>query len=128
MSQSTFRSRMLSGEILAGTFIKTPAHDIVEVLSRSGMDFLALDAEHAAFDRARMDACLAVAMALDFPVLVRVPAATPQEILMALDAGATGIIVPHVDSVAKAQDVRRLNTLGRICYAFDARSAGKKSH
>jgi 2-keto-3-deoxy-L-rhamnonate aldolase RhmA len=61
---------------------------MVEVLARSGLDFLCLDAEHAPFDRARLDSCLAVARALDFPILVRVPSSLPQDILQALDAGA----------------------------------------
>lgn len=105
MSKPLLRERLLAGELLAGTFLKTPAHELIEVLALSGLDFVALDAEHAPFDRARMDACLAMARALDFPVLVRVPDERPSTILNALDGGATGIIVPHVFSAKKAKDV-----------------------
>ena len=105
MRRATLRARIKAGEVLAGTFVKVPAHEIVEVLAQTGLDFICLDAEHGAFDRARMDACLAVARALDFPVLVRVGAGTPQDILQALDAGAVGIVVPHVDSVEKAESM-----------------------
>lgn len=97
-----FREKMLSGALLAGTFLKTPSYVLVEVLAQSGLDFLCLDAEHAPFDRAAMDACMAVARALDFPVLVRVADASAREILQALDYGAAGIVVPHVDSAEKA--------------------------
>ena len=86
------RSRMAAGEMLAGTFLKTASIDIIEVMAKSGLDFVCLDAEHAPFDRARLDACLAVARALDFPVLVRVPSALPQDILQVLDAGAVGVV------------------------------------
>ena len=103
MRRAELRARIRSGEVLAGTFVKVPAHEIVEVLAQTGLDFVCLDAEHGAFDRARMDACLAVGRALDFPVLVRVGAGTPQDVLQALDAGAVGIVVPHVDSVEKAE-------------------------
>lgn len=103
MRRATLRARIRSGERLVGTFVKIPSHEVVEVLAQTGLDFVCLDAEHGAFDRARMDACLAVGRALDFPVLVRVGAGTPQDILQALDAGAVGIVVPHVDSVEKAQ-------------------------
>ena len=73
MGFAGFKQRMLSGKVLAGTFVKTPAIEVIEVLAHSGLDFLCLDAEHAPFDRARLDACLAVARALDLPTLVRVP-------------------------------------------------------
>jgi len=126
MSESTLREQMRAGNRLAGTFVKTPAHEIVEVLAASGLNFIALDAEHASFDRARLDACLAVARALDFPVLVRVPEGSQANILMALDAGATGVIVPHVDTLEKAQNIARWARFGHggRGYAGSTRWAG----
>jgi 2-keto-3-deoxy-L-rhamnonate aldolase RhmA len=107
------KARMQAGEMLAGTFVKTPEVTVIEVLAQSGLDFLVLDGEHAGWDRGRADACLAVARALDMPVLMRVGAATPQDILQALDAGAVGVVVPHVFSVAKAQEVAKAAHFGR---------------
>lgn len=107
-----FRQRMLSGEMLAGTFMKTPSHEVVEILAKSGLDFIALDAEHSAFDRGRLDVCLAMARALDFPTLVRVPTGSPDEILKVLDSGALGVIVPHVDTVEKAKNIARWARFG----------------
>ncbi|MEM9249700.1 MAG: aldolase/citrate lyase family protein [Pseudomonadota bacterium] len=109
---TSLRNRMHTGDILAGTFLKTPAHELIEVLALSGLDFLCLDAEHAPFDRARTDACLAVARALDMPVLVRVPWGRPEHIQMALDAGATGIVVPHVSSADVAAEIARTARFG----------------
>ncbi len=109
---TTLRTRMQNGDILAGTFLKTPAHEIIEVLALAGLDFVCLDAEHAPFDRARTDACLAVARALDLPTLVRVPWGRPEHIQMALDAGATGIVVPHVSSAEAAADIARVARFG----------------
>ena len=109
---AAFRRRLLAGETLVGTFVKTPAHDIVEVLMLSGLDFVCLDAEHAAFDRARLDACLAVAAARGFPVLVRVGSPETQALQQVLDAGATGVVVPHVDSVEKAERIARRARFG----------------
>ena len=123
---STFRRRLLAGETLAGTFVKTPAHDVVEVLMLSGLDFLCLDAEHAAFDRARLDACLAVAAARDFPVLVRVGSPEMQSLQQVLDAGASGVVVPHVDSLEKAERIARRARFGHggRGYAGSTRWAG----
>lgn len=100
-----FREKMLSGAPLAGTFLKTPAYQVVEVLARSELDFVCLDAEHAPFDRGALDACIGMGRALDFPVLVRVGDGSAREILQALDYGAVGIVVPHVDSAEKAAAV-----------------------
>jgi len=120
------RERMLSGEILAGTFLKTPAYDIVETLAMSGMDFVCLDAEHSPFDRRNMDACLAVARAKAFPTLVRVPAGTQEQLLMALDSGAWGVVVPHVDTAEKAQNIAKWARFGHYGrgYAGSTRWAG----
>ena len=120
------RARMRAGARLAGTFVKTPNVAVMEVLILSGLDFAVLDAEHAPFDRGAMDACLAVARAHDFPVLVRVQDGAPARILDVLDMGATGIVVPHVDGVAKAESVSRAARfgLGGRGYAGSTRWAG----
>lgn len=126
MSDDTFRARMLRGDNLVGTFLKTPAPELVEVLAMSGLDFIALDAEHAPFDRGRLDACLAIARALGFPALVRLPEGSQVEILKALDSGATGIIVPHVATAEKAGNIAKWSRFGHggRGYAGSTRWAG----
>ncbi len=101
------KQRMANGERLIGTFIKTPAYEIIEVLAHSGLDYLILDGEHAPFDRARLDQCLAIGRALNFPLLVRIHDAEPSSVLRVLDSGAVGIVVPHVDSVEKAARIAK---------------------
>ncbi|MEM9795235.1 MAG: aldolase/citrate lyase family protein [Pseudomonadota bacterium] len=120
------RARLLAGDRLAGTFMKTPSHVALEILILSGLDFVCLDAEHAPFDRAALDACLAVARARDFPVLVRIGDGAPARILDVLDLGATGIVVPHVDSAEKAAAIARAARFGRggRGYAGSTRWAG----
>jgi 2-keto-3-deoxy-L-rhamnonate aldolase RhmA len=120
------RARLRAGERLSGTFMKTPSHVALEILAMSGLDFVCLDAEHAPFDRAALDACLAVARALGLPVLVRIADGTPARILDVMDMGATGIVVPHVDSVAKAEAIARAARFGHggRGYAGSTRWAG----
>lgn len=113
MGIADLKARMVAGDRLVGTFLKTPSVDLIEILSGSGLDFIVLDAEHAPWDRNRMDACLAIGRALDFPLLVRVPAGTPDELLKALDAGAVGVVVPHVDSAEKAEAIARGSRFGK---------------
>ena len=120
------RDKMLRGDVLSGTFLKTPAFQLVEVLAMSDFNFIALDAEHAPFDRGTVDACLGVARAMNFPVLVRIHEGTPGAILTAMDSGATGVIVPHVDSAEKAEDIVRAARFGHggRGYAGSTRWAG----
>jgi 2-keto-3-deoxy-L-rhamnonate aldolase RhmA len=112
MGFANFKERMLSGDRLLGTFVKTPSVEMVEILAKSGLDFICLDAEHAPFDRMRLDACLAVARALDLPTLVRVPSGGADDILKVMDAGAVGIVVPHVETPEKAAAVAKAARFG----------------
>lgn len=112
MTEATFKSRMLGGENLSGTFLKTPALQLIEIFAKSGMDFIALDAEHSPFDRGTVDACLGMARALGFPALVRIPDGSPAQILTMLDSGATGLVVPHVNTVEKAIEVAKAARFG----------------
>ncbi|MEM9434482.1 MAG: aldolase/citrate lyase family protein [Pseudomonadota bacterium] len=122
----TLKSRMQSGDQLVGTFLKTPSIELIEILSGSGLDFICLDAEHAPFDRARLDACLAIGRALDFPLLVRVPSGSPDDLLKVLDSGAVGVVVPHVFSAEKADAVAKAARFGHggRGYAGSTRWAG----
>ncbi len=126
MGIADLKTRLLAGEKLVSTFVKTPALELVEILAKSGLDYLILDAEHAPFDRARLDGCLAIGRALDFPILVRVPAGTPAELLKVLDAGAVGVVVPHVDSGEKARMLGKAAHFGQggRGYAGSTRWAG----
>tara|TARA_B100001248_G_C27379016_1_gene455936 strand:- start:305 stop:1072 length:768 start_codon:yes stop_codon:yes gene_type:complete len=123
---SGFKEKMLSGQILAGTFLKTPNYILVEVLAQSKLDFICIDAEHAPFDRAALDQCLAISRALDFPVFVRVGEGSAKEILWALDSGAVGLVIPHVDSVEKAEFISKSARygLGGRGFAGSSRWAG----
>jgi staphyloferrin B biosynthesis citrate synthase len=97
-----FRSRIARRDHVLGTFIKTPISHPVEIIGQVGFDFVLIDQEHSPFDRMSVDiACLA-ARAWNTAAVVRVAEATPANILSVLDCGATGIMVPHVDTPEKA--------------------------
>ena len=103
MQIDSFRQRLLSRAPMAGTFLKTPAYQLIEVLAQSELDFVCLDVEHAPFDRSVIDACCAMGRSLDFPVMVRVGDGSPREILQALDCGAVGVVVPHSELPTAAE-------------------------
>ena len=125
----SFREKLRAGELLAGTWIKTPHPHVVEVLSLTSLDCLVLDAEHAPFDRAALDLCILAARAGGKTVLVRPQSASHEQILNALDCGADGVILPHICSAADAQDAVKAchYVSGGRGYAGSSRAAGYTS-
>lgn len=103
-SAPSLRQALASGATLLGTFVKTTHYQTVEVLAGSGLDFVVLDAEHAPFGRETLDACCLAARAHQFPALVRTASNQAEHILQALDCGAQGVLVPHVDDAQSAAD------------------------
>lgn len=98
---------MAAGERLFGTQVKIPTPHATEILGGLGFDFILIDGEHAPFERTTIDLALLAARATGTPALVRVSDGTAANLSMALDCGATGVVVPHVDSAEKAREVAR---------------------
>lgn len=103
--RQSLKQRLRAGERLSGVFVKTAHHQIVEVLARTGLDFIVLDAEHAPFDRADLDRCLMASHLGGLPALVRIPSTHAEWILSVLDMGATGIMAPHISSAEAARNL-----------------------
>ncbi|MCX7569439.1 aldolase/citrate lyase family protein [Tumebacillus sp. DT12] len=100
---TTFKQRLRSEEKLYGTWVRIAHPVIVEVLGRSGLDFLQIDMEHAAIGTGELDRLLLAAKATGVPTMVRVPELGESVIGRALDLGATGIVVPRINSAEEAQ-------------------------
>jgi staphyloferrin B biosynthesis citrate synthase len=98
-----FRSRVLEGERLLGTFMKMPTDHVVHILAQEGFDFVVIDEEHSAFNPETTDRLLAACMQAGIAGVVRV--CEIGQVLRVLDCGAAGVLVPHVDTVPKAQAV-----------------------
>lgn len=100
-----FRRRLAAGDILCGSFIKTPTGHACEIFGDLGYDFVVIDEEHAPFDRRAIDDALVACRAASIAGLVRVASGTPSNLLSVLDCGATGVLVPHVATVERAREV-----------------------
>ena len=101
----TFRKRLAAGEILSGTFIKTPTGHTTEIFGDLGYDFVVIDEEHAPFDRRAIDDAIVAARASGVAALVRVASGSPSNLLSVLDCGAIGVLVPHVATLERAREV-----------------------
>jgi 2-dehydro-3-deoxyglucarate aldolase/4-hydroxy-2-oxoheptanedioate aldolase len=101
-----FRDRLLTGERLVGTLLSLPAPQLAEIASAAGFDWLFLDMEHGALEGSDV---LRLVQAARGPCacLVRVPENREMWIKKALDTGAAGIIVPHINTAAEAAQAVR---------------------
>ena len=121
----SLKSALSQNTPLVGTFLKTPSPMVCEVLGRSDLDVICLDAEHVPFDRKDINDCILALAHVGKPSLVRIPANRPEYILNALDCGATGVLVPHVITGNDARDVAANAHFGSgRGYAGSTRAAG----
>lgn len=84
-----------------GALVRMPAEQLVEVAALSGCDLVVLDTEHGPVEG--LAAHVTAARACGADALVRVGSADPVEIGRALDAGAVGVVVPHVRDPGQAR-------------------------
>jgi len=84
------------GEVPLGMLIYTGDPSLVEILGYTGFDFFVLDMEHCRVNVETMEHCIRAADAAGITTVVRVAENNPTLIRHPLEAGAQGIIVPHV--------------------------------
>ena len=90
-----------------GTWLKMPAVEPAEIAAFAGFDFVVVDLEHAPLTLESAYRSIAISAASGMAPLVRVPDHAPSTIQRVLDAGAHGVLVPHVDTVDAAAAVAR---------------------
>jgi 4-hydroxy-2-oxoheptanedioate aldolase len=106
MSPAELRQRLRAGDRLFGTLIVSPSPRWPEVVRGCGLDFVFIDTEHIALDRAELSWMCQTYAALGLPPLVRIPSPDPDAATMALDGGAAGVVAPYVESAEQVQALR----------------------
>ncbi|MGE5268497.1 MAG: HpcH/HpaI aldolase family protein [Thiohalocapsa sp.] len=100
------REKLEQGELSLGVGIRmTRSVEIAKAMAVAGFDWLFLDMEHGVMS---LEACAQIATAaLDAGIapIARVPNGEYAMATRALDNGVLGIVVPHVDTAAEAQEV-----------------------
>jgi 2-keto-3-deoxy-L-rhamnonate aldolase RhmA len=101
---SLFRAALASGRRpLLGTWLKIPATEIVELIALAGFDFVVIDLEHSPMNPESASQLIVMASRSGVSPLVRVPGHDADLAQRLLDAGAEGIVVPHVDTTDQAR-------------------------
>lgn len=96
LAPNAVRARLAAGQTVYGLLCAIPSPALVEMVGATGYDFAVLDTEHTGVDPQRLEDMIRAAEAVALTPWVRVPEHDPGAVLRALDAGAMGVVVPHV--------------------------------
>lgn len=103
-----FRTRILSGQVSAVMSVKfLLTNEMAMMCKTAGIHGMFLDMEQSAQDLHAVAQLVLACNYVGVSPIVRVSSKSPFHLSRALDAGAAAVVVPHVDSVAEAQDLVR---------------------
>lgn len=103
---NTARDRLVEGKLSLGLAIKLARGvEIAKVMKTAGYDWLFLDLEHGAMSSETASQIAIAALDVGIAPLVRVPKGEYALATRLLDAGAMGIVMPHVDSPDEAREL-----------------------
>jgi 4-hydroxy-2-oxoheptanedioate aldolase len=99
------RSLWATGGCAFGAIATIPSVQTVQVLARSGLDFIIIDMEHGPIDVQSAHAMIAATGGTPLVPLVRVSGKEPWHAKIPLDLGAMGVCFPMTGNGQDAQDI-----------------------
>jgi 4-hydroxy-2-oxoheptanedioate aldolase len=102
-AQTSLKHRLAAGETIIGCLLAFDAPWLVEIIGRSGFDFVTIDIEHEAFDEAGVVNLIRTAHGAGLQSIVRM--AISDRLLPYLDAGVDGVKVPDLRDRAHAEEL-----------------------
>jgi 4-hydroxy-2-oxoheptanedioate aldolase len=104
--RNTARERLTKGELCLGMGLRQARTvDIAAAMASSGYDWLFIDLEHGTMPLDTAVQISVAALGAGITPLVRVPSRQYSLATRALDGGALGIVMPHVDTAEEARAV-----------------------
>ena len=108
-------SKRFHNRVSIGITVTIPDPFLAEVIAARDLDFVMIDNEHSAMSSYQLQNYLIGLRTSKAVTLVRVPHNDPVPIMQALDLGADGVVVPHIESreeIAKAVDACYYPSIG----------------
>ena len=97
------KEKLARGEVVASMTVRlVRGIEIARIAKSAGFDSIYVDMEHSSFSLETMGQICIAALEVGITPFVRVPGLA--DVQRILDAGALGIIAPHVSSAAEARD------------------------
>jgi 2-dehydro-3-deoxyglucarate aldolase len=99
----SLKNRLAAGDLTVGSWLTLAHPGIAEIMAGAGFDWLVIDTEHSAIGIGDVESLLRAAAVHACPVIVRLTSNDANQAKRVMDSGATGIMVPMVNSVADAE-------------------------
>lgn len=129
LTGAEFKQQLREGKPKMGLFINAHSPTLTEQLAHSGYDWLLVDTQHGPMDHERLSAMLAAISSGGGKSMVRVEGFHDRGgIQQALDLGASGVLVPYINSAAEARQAvscARYPTVGTRSVYFPQRCTNK---
>ena len=97
------KEKLRQNQLTLGSWITLGHSSIAEILAMAGYDWLVVDMEHTTISIEQAGELIRVIDLCGVAPLVRLTSNHPDQIKRVMDAGAHGIVVPMVNSVADAE-------------------------
>lgn len=102
---SSLSDRLAKGDQLVCAWSNIPEPGVAGMLAQEDFDSVVLDMQHGPIDLAAVMRCFPLINAAGKPAIARVPVGEFQNVSRLLDAGASGVIAPMINTL---EDARRL--------------------
>jgi 4-hydroxy-2-oxoheptanedioate aldolase len=102
------KERIQSGEAVHGCWINMGSLVSAEIIGRAGFDWVLIDLEHGAVDAVIMYNQLQVLAGIDTTPIVRIDDITRPNVQHILDAGASGIMFPQIQTEKDADSAVKM--------------------
>lgn len=104
MRANAMKAKLAAGEPAFGCSVMIPSPQTVEMIGHAGFDWVLIDMEHGTIGLETAELMIMAAEASQLTPIVRPPGNSAAAITAAMDRGAAGVQVPHVNTV---EDARR---------------------
>lgn len=99
------KQKLIKGKRVFGTCITTDAPRWPKLVAAANLDFVFIDTEHIAIDRAQLSKMCHSYQALGLTPIVRIPRPDQYRASQVIDDGAIGVIAPYLEKVEEIKDL-----------------------
>lgn len=102
------KQKMMNGESVFGTWCMLPSSFNIDVIARTGLDFVVIDMEHGTMSFETAEEMVRAAQLHGCQPIIRVGDSENNTILHALETGADAVMVPNVSLVEDAANIAKV--------------------
>ena len=104
--RNNVKEKLARGEVVASMTVRLARSiEIARLAKTAGFDTIYVDVEHSSLSLETTSQICVAALEIGIAPFVRVPSTRPEHVSRVLDAGALGVIAPHIRSAAEAREV-----------------------